>query len=188
MKCLCAPFTKHLSEYYSSLSDNRYSFWGHREHEIWLKLRVGGRERDGRGKHWHIHPNLTPPLATLKRLHCGARHCPTPSRQSLFRWANSAPWKDCKNKRWMSKAKVNKISVPSFVEPVRYAQTHPCVTEKKGRPCEVGSRKKLERLCMKRPIPWEVSCLSRGSIENPPHKFLDETLAGTHRGHLNTRW
>lgn len=61
---------------------------------------------------------------------------------------------------------MNRISA-FFVEPVRYAQTHRCVTEKKERPCEERSRKKLECLCMKRQIPWEVVCLTPGSIEKP---------------------
>lgn len=76
---------------------------------------AGGRERVGRGKRQHIHLNLAPSFATLRRLHYGARHCPASSRQSLFHCANSAPWKDCKNKRWMSKAEVNRIS-PFFCQ------------------------------------------------------------------------
>lgn len=76
---------------------------------------AGGRERVGRGKRQHIHLNLAPSLATLRRLHYGACHCPASSRQSLFHCANSAPWKDCKNKRWMSKAEVNRIS-PLFCQ------------------------------------------------------------------------
>lgn len=76
----------------------------------------GGREGQvGRGKRQHIHLNLAPLLATLRRLHYCARHCPASSRQSLFHCANSAPWKDCKNKRWMSKAEVNRIS-PFFCQ------------------------------------------------------------------------
>lgn len=75
----------------------------------------GGRERVGRGKRKHIHLNLAPLLATLRRLHYGTCHCPNSSRQSLFQCANSAPWKDCKNKRCMSKAEVNRIS-PFFCQ------------------------------------------------------------------------
>lgn len=79
------------------------------------KVKGGSEIEDGRGKRQHICLNLTPLLITLRRLHYGAHHCPTSSRQSLFHCANSAPWKDCKNKRWMSKAKVNRIS-PFFCQ------------------------------------------------------------------------
>lgn len=66
---------------------------------------------------------------------------------------------ECQRQKWIG-------SLPSFVELVRYAQTHRCVTEKKGGPCEGRSWKKLERLRMKRPKPWEVACLTPGPIEN----------------------
>lgn len=68
---------------------------------------------------------------------------------------------ECQRQKWIG-------SLPTFVKPARYAQTHRCVTEKKGGPCEGRSRKKLERLCMKRPIPWEVARLTPQSIEKTP--------------------
>lgn len=115
VKSLCVPFTK----------DPRWTLkrlkWQHvfspKSLLTWnmLKQRAGGRERVGRGKHRHIRLNLAPLLATLRRLHYGACHCPASSRQSPFHCANSAPWKDCKNKRWMSKAEVNRIS-PFFCQ------------------------------------------------------------------------
>lgn len=75
----------------------------------WNIAKVKG-VRLGRGKRKHIHLNLAPVLATLRRLHYGTCHCPSCSRQSLFQCANSAPRRDCKNKRWMSKAEVNRIA------------------------------------------------------------------------------
>lgn len=110
VKSLCVPFTEYLGEHYRSLSDNTH--FSPKSLLTWNIAKVkGGREtEDGRGKRQHICLNLTPLLTTLRRLHYGAHHCPASSRQSLFHCANSAPWKDCKNKRWMSKAKVNRIS------------------------------------------------------------------------------
>lgn len=46
---------------------------------------------------------------------------------------------ECQRQKWIG-------SLPSFVELVRYAQTHRCVTEKKGGPCEGRSWKELEEV------------------------------------------
>lgn len=143
---------------------------------------MGGRERLGRGKRQHIHLNLAPLLATLSRLHCGAHHCLASSRQSLFHCANSAPWKDCKNKWWMSKAEVNRIS-PFFCQAGEVCTNTSLRDREERRALRGKEPEKLERLYMKRPMPWEVACVTPGSIEKTPPRVFGWKTPKTHRRH-----
>lgn len=146
---------------------------------------AGGRERVGRGKRQHIHLNLAPSFATLRRLHYGAHHCPASSRQSLFHCANSAPWKDCKNKRWMSKAEVNRIS-PFFCQAgkvctntsLRDREERRALWGKEPEKVEASSHEKANTV--RSPLPY--SCVYRKA----PLQVFGWKTPKTHREHYAT--
>lgn len=131
-----------------------------RQHQLLLTFTCCCRRGEG-DKQWHIRPNVAPPPAAPRRLHYSTCHCPAPSRQSLFRCANSAPWKDYKNKSRTSKAAEKDLCLLLSGQQGMH----------KHRRKEGLVRKELQKVAAsshERPKPRKVPYPTRPTVAQPP--------------------